>query len=112
MVAVLIKCTCCTFLALKSQSRSSNFSKNFYKAVKFPKTVVFKIFYIPNCSKTILVSAETNSFKGKVTNKKYNMSKEIDCNTKNGAYKLNCKILEEQYVCQNSNPLRIRMTGH
>lgn len=40
------------------------------------------------------------------------MSKKIDCNTKNGVYKLNRKTLEEQYVSQNSNPLRIRMTGH
>lgn len=37
--------------------------------------------------------------------------KETDCNTKYGVYKLNCKTLEEQYVYQNSNPLRIRMTG-
>lgn len=47
MVAVLFKCTLCTFLALKSQSRSSNFSQNFNKAVKFPKTILFRIFLYP-----------------------------------------------------------------
>lgn len=40
------------------------------------------------------------------------MSKEIRLQYKNGVYKLNCKTIEEQYVFQNSNPLRIRMTGH
>lgn len=74
--------------------------------------VLFKKFvYIPNCSKTILVSAETNGFQGKVTLTKYNMSKEIDCNIKNGVYKLNCKTLEKNMFVKFVI-LRIRTTGH
>jgi hypothetical protein len=65
----------------------------------------------PRCG-TCSIIKDTSHFTSKQTNKKYNIKEEIDCNSENVIYQLNCRTCEKQYIGQTSNPLRIRMTGH
>src|SRR5436190_13191713 len=65
----------------------------------------------PRCG-TCKIIASTSNFQSNVTKKQYPIKGEINCNTTNVIYQLNCNFCDKQYIGQTSNPLRIRMTGH
>lgn len=65
----------------------------------------------PRCG-TCKIMTPSNMFESNTTKKKYKIKGDMDCNSKNVIYQLNCKHCDKQYVGQTSNNLRIRITGH
>lgn len=65
----------------------------------------------PRCG-TCKIMTEKTYFESSETGQRFPINGNIDCNTKNAIYKLDCKCCQKQYVGQTSNHLRIRMTGH
>lgn len=65
----------------------------------------------PRCG-TCKIMQNSNTFDSHITHKTYKIKSNIDCNSQNVLYQLNCNFCNKQYIGQTTNPLRIRMTGH